>query len=408
MQRVSTRAFLIGTILTPLTLIAILVLPTTFANIAGGDRQVLVFDQSGDPALFETINKKIAENQRPGTKFDLRQIVVAQDQPIDEVRMQHNAELEKDSDKAYIVLRADVLSGGRPEYYAGNVTDISIASLSQSINEAVTDRALERAGFDAGQVSQLLKEREMKTIKVSGGAEAQAGGQTIWVIFFLFFFTYITLVNYGASVFRGVIEEKQSRILEVMVSSVKPFQMMIGKLVGIGLVGLTQYGIWVVSVLLITILGRGALASRGFSLTAIPIRVVVSFIIYFVLGYFLVATLNAIVGSMVSNEEDAEQLRRPLQLLNFVPLMVVWMVMRDPNSAVSSALSMFPLFGPTLMTLRIAISSPPLWQILLSILLMIVTIVGAIWVAAKIYRVGILIYGKRASLAELGRWLHYA
>jgi ABC-2 type transport system permease protein len=131
-------------------------------------------------------------------------------------------------------------------------------------------------------------------------------------------------------------------------------------------------------------------------------------VIFFVLGYFLFATLYAMVGAMVSSEEDAQQAQMPVTLLIVVPMMLFTMVMANPNSGTSIALSMVPFFAPTLMMMRIAVINPPLWQILLSMLIMVVTILGFTWVAARIYRVGILMYGKRPSLAELGRWLRYS
>jgi ABC-2 type transport system permease protein len=221
-------------------------------------------------------------------------------------------------------------------------------------------------------------------------------------------FIYTTILTYGVSVMRGVIEEKQSRIVEVVVSSVRPFHMLMGKVVGIGLVGLTQYLIWVGSAALLMAFGVSLLASRGVTLPPISAGLLVSFIVFFVLGYFLFATIYAMVGSLVTTEEDAQGIQFPVMMLIIVPMMIFWVVMRNPGGTTAVVLSMIPFFAPTLMMLRIAMISPPLWQVLLSMAFMVVAIVGAVWLAAKIYRVGILMYGKRPSLAEIGRWLRYA
>ena len=131
------------------------------------------------------------------------------------------------------------------------------------------------------------------------------------------------------------------------------------------------------------------------------------FVLYFVLGYFLYATVYAIIGSIVSRQEDAAQLQLPVSLMIAAPGLMFWYVMRDPSGLQTTALSMFPFFAPTLMMLRLGVVAPPLWQILLSILLMVLTVAAGVWLAARIYRVGILMYGKRPSLIEVGRWLRY-
>ena len=149
-------------------------------------------------------------------------------------------------------------------------------------------------------------------------------------------------------------------------------------------------------------------ASRGVALPHVQLSMLVYFVIFFVLGYFLFATLYAIVGATVGSEEEAQQAQFPVTIIIVIPMMIFTTVMANPNGGLAVTLSMIPFFAPTLMMLRIAVSSPPLWQILLSMAIMIVTILGAVWLAAKIYRVGILMYGKRPSLAELGRWLRYS
>jgi ABC-2 type transport system permease protein len=249
---------------------------------------------------------------------------------------------------------------------------------------------------------------ERRKLGAGGAAEEDGGEGTFIVAFIMLFFIYMSVLFYGLFVMRGVIEEKQSRIVEVVISSVKPTQMMLGKLIGIGLVGLTQVGMWALSAALLSVFGASMFSSRGVSLPKIPPILFVYFVAFFVLGYFLYATLYAMVGAMVSSEEDAQQAQMPVTLVIVVPMMLFGMVMANPNSATSIALSLVPFFAPTLMMMRIAVINPPVWQILLSMSIMVVTILACTWLAARIYRVGILMYGKRPSLAELGRWLRYS
>ena len=419
--RVLTRAFIIGTIVSPLILLGLIVIPGLVAErTSGGQREVTVIDQSGDSDLFPLIKERVAlqavgdwdgEN-KPGraTRFVLTRKVVLPDQdPNEFIKHDSNGQSDRGSETAYLILGAGVLDGLQPEYHARNLSDFSIRSLEESVSAAISERRLMRAGFDASRIAKFMKPVDLKIFKVGSGGESKAGGvrQDFMVAFALLFFLYISVLFYGLFVMRGVIEEKQSRIVEIVISSVKPIQMMIGKLIGIGLVGLTQIGIWAVSAALISMFGRRLLASQQSQIPAIPMSLLLYFVLYFVLGFFLFATLYAIVGAIVSSEEDAQQVQFPVTMLIVVPMMIFGMVMSNPNSTSSIVLSLVPFFAPTLMMLRISVTNPPVWQIILSMLIMVVTILGFLAVAAKIYRVGILMYGKRPSLAELGRWLRY-
>jgi ABC-2 type transport system permease protein len=427
MTRVRTRAFLIGTIITPVLMLALTLLPSFFAARGGGEIQLVVLDQSGDPGLFEALSRKLGGNAppenatsrspgdseqaaaRPGrdSRYSLTRVVVPPGQNIDEVTEEYDREIRAGSNRAYLVLPPDILSGGEPEYNAKNI-DISTGGLARPISAAVTERRLIKEGFPPDKILSSMKGVEMKTNRVTPeGKSEESGAALFFVGIAMLIFIYTTILIYGLSVMRGVIEEKQSRIVEVVISSVKPTQMMLGKLIGIGLVGLTQYLIWVSAAGLLFVFGASVVASGGFTLPRLPLSLLAYFVIYFVLGYFLFATLYVIVGAMVSSEEEAQQAQFPVTMLIIMPMMLFTLVMSNPNSTASVVLSMVPFFAPTLMMMRITIANPPAWQLLGSIALMLLAIMGAIWLAAKIYRVGILMYGKRPSLAELGRWLRY-
>ncbi|MFL6215503.1 MAG: ABC transporter permease [Blastocatellia bacterium] len=418
--RVRTRAFAISTIISPLLLLALALLPGLLAVRGGGERHVTVLDQSGDPQLFDAIKSRLesggasgddADKNRPQlTRYVLTRRAVAAGENIDEViRNDYNGSGKQDGDQAYLILPAGILDNARPEYRSKNTSDFGIRSLESAISQGVTARKLERAGLSGDRIKDFTRRVELDTKKLTaeGGAQ-EDGGMGFILAFVMLFFMYMTVLFYGLFMMRGVIEEKQSRIVEIVVSSVKPFEMMMGKLIGIGLVGLTQIGIWITSVALLTTVGISVFASRGVALPHVPPSMLVYFLIFFVLGYFLYATLYAIVGATVGSEEEAQQAQFPVTILIVIPMMIFTTVMANPNGPMAVTLSMIPFFAPTLMMLRIAVISPPLWQVLLSMAIMVVTILGAVWLAAKIYRVGILMYGKRPSLAELGRWLRYS
>jgi len=419
--RVRTRAFMIGTIISPLLMLALITLPIFFATRGGGDRRVTVLDQTGDPDMFAAIKRSLEArgegddelNRRdPGvgrTNYTLAQRVVAPSEDLQAVELQYQQQAAQDPNLTYLVLRPGSAEPLEVEYFAKNTSDFSIGTLERAINDAVSTLRLKRAGLNTAQIAAYTKRIEMKRNKITSSGGVEEGGRADFVVaFIMLFFIYMTVLIYGLAVMRGVIEEKQSRIVEVLVSSVRPTQMMLGKVIGIGMVALTQVGVWALSALVLTTFGVSVFASRGLTMPNVPISLLIYFVVYFVLGYFLFATLYALVGATVSSEDEAQQAQIPVTILLVVPMMIFNMIMANPTSNASIALSMIPFFAPTLMMMRIAVVNPPLWQILLSMLIMAASILGCVWVAARIYRVGILMYGKRPSIAELGRWLRYS
>ncbi len=419
--RVRTRAFLIGTMVTPLLMLGVIALPIFFATRGGGERRVAVLDQSGEPELFEAINRSMDSrgegdeevNRRdPGvgrTRYILTRRAVVPGEDLQAIQLQYQQQAAQDPNTTYLVLRPGGLDKFEAEYYAKNTSDFSIGTLERAINDAISGLRLKRAGLNQAQIASYTKRVEFKKKKITASGGVEEGGAADFVVaFVMLIFIYMSVLIYGLFVMRGVIEEKQSRIVEVLVSSVRPTQMMLGKVIGIGAVGLTQIAVWALSALLLTTFGVSAFSSRGVTMPNIPISLLVYFVVYFVLGYFLYATLYALVGSTVSSEDDAQQAQFPVTILLVVPMMIFNMIIANPTSNASIALSMVPFFAPTLMMMRIAVVNPPVWQILLSMAIMVATILGCVWISARIYRVGILMYGKRPSIAELGRWLRYS
>jgi len=210
---------------------------------------------------------------------------------------------------------------------------------------------------------------------------------------------------------RSVLEEKTSRIVEILISAVRPFQLLAGKILGVAGVAFTQYLIWVASAALLGTYGAVAVntlrPTADFPHIHLSAALLIYPAIYFVLGYLLYATLFAAVGAAVSSEQDAQQLQVIIMLPLIFSFVMFNMVIRDPSSRTVVLLSEIPFFTPIMMVLRIACETPPFWQIGLSFVLLGLTAAGVAYVSARIYRVGILMYGKRPSVVELIRWLKY-
>jgi ABC-2 type transport system permease protein len=415
--RVRSKGFLFGTIASPLLLILYMTVPMLMVKLSSHQtHQLAIVDEFGDEQLYRTIeqlltrnndNQREAEKQGEADRYVLRREVAVTPEESAAKQKLLNEQLGNSQLSAYVVLPKDALNKGHFPYFAKNVGDLSTKGrVSDAISEAVVARRMAQAGMDANRVNDLSREVLLDTINREGQREE---GQTFFLTFGLIMAIYVSILVYGITVMRGVIEEKQWRIIEVLLSSVKPVQLMIGKLVGIGLVGLTQFAVWALTGSLVTLVGSMPLLK----LTNTPIpnfspMLMFFFVLYFVLGYFLYATLYAIVGAIVSNEEDGQQMQIPVTMTIMIPIMLSVLVMQDPNSTTSTVLSFVPFFSPILMFMRISFQTPPAWQILLSIVLMLVTISAMIWLAAKIYRVGVLMYGKRPSLPEVARWLKYS
>jgi ABC-2 type transport system permease protein len=293
----------------------------------------------------------------------------------------------------------------------------------------MTDAGMNRKSIDSLNDISLSFVNETKDKKTANAEIASAIG------LFSGFLIYIVMFIYGMMVMRGVMEEKTNRIAEVVISSVKPFELMMGKVIGIAFVGLTQFIIWILFLGILTAIagivfpglmpaqdmpigppGMAGMPAATFNNPALKqsisevlnmpwLKIGICFIIYFMGGYFLYASLFAAVGSMVNEDaSEAQSLTLPITMPIIVGLVISMQAARDPNSGLAIFGSIFPLTSPLVMMSRIAYN-PPMWQVVLSIVLLIATFIGTIWLAAKIYRTGILMYGKKITWAEVGKWI---
>jgi ABC-2 type transport system permease protein len=372
---------------------------------------IAVLDASGE--VYSGLEKKLNDVRlKDGSlRYILEEYRMSDD--LAELRERLNQKVLKKELSGYLYLPANIASAGGAEFVSENVSDFEkTQNIRSALNSVIIEERLKGAAIDPQLVGSLMMPVSLTTHKVTTrGVEEDTGG-TFLISYFLVLILYMTLIFYGQAIMRGVIEEKSSRVVEIVLSSLKPFQLMAGKIVGIAAVGFTQYAIWSLFGLALATKGR-ALASSAFpqmdafKIPTIPPYVFIYFVIYFVLGYFLYSTLFAAIGSMVSNEKEAQQLMMPVIMLLVIPLLVIVFVMRSPDSTLSVTLSLIPFFAPMLMLLRICIMLPSFVQILGSIVLLIAAILAMIWISGKIYRVGILMYGKPPRLPEIFKWLRY-
>ncbi len=413
-SRVKTKGFILGTILIPLFLIAVSVLPAIMVLLKSEDqRRIVVVDMSGE--IYDALYNLLDDSTETGIrKFNLRR-EDAQAGNLDDVKKSLADEIDQSKLDSYIYIPSNILESSGAEFYGRVVSNFQENDrIRDAISRIVTETRIKRSGLDPEAVRQLTKGVHLVTFKVGpGGKEEEDRGYSFGLAYGLAMFLYISMFIYGAIILRSVIEEKSSRVIESVISSVKPFHLMAGKIFGVGAVGLTQFLIWTLALAAISlygvqVVGMMAPAAKGVNLPTVPVGVLVAFVLYFLLGYFLYATLYAAVGAMVNSDQEAQQLQWPIVILIVIPIMFIMFIIQNPASQTSVILSMIPFFAPIIMLARIVVQMPPLWEILLSMLIMVATIFGAIWIVSKIYRVGVLMYGKRPNLPEIIKWIRYS
>ena len=332
------------------------------------------------------------------------------------------ADFRKTSDQsvyATLVITGDLLKNPEAITLISDKQLVSSAenTITSQLNEYLSDKKTESYGIP--NLREIIKDSKVnlkiKTVKTSEtGKETQTSAEFTSVIGMVFtFLIYMFIFVYGAMVMQGVMEEKTNRIVEVIVSSVKPFDLMMGKLIGIGLVGLTQFGIWAIVFLGvgfsgITLSGSvGMLQKMSELFASVNIaEICFFFIVFFIGGYLMYASLFAAIGAMVNSQEDTQQYMMPITILIIFAFYAGFFSAQNPDGPLAFWTSLIPLTSPIVMMIRVPFGVP-WWQMLLSIALLFITVILIVKLAAKIYRVGILMYGKKPSYAEIVKWLRY-
>jgi ABC-2 type transport system permease protein len=441
LQRVRTKFFVIMTVLGPFMLLVFTVVPQLLFSVkAGGDTRIAVVDQTQGAKLYDSIrnalldqntdvedneNKQsVAESVRENPKDRMEQAgksltgsfrveeAKLDGRSLEDVRTELNARIGRDELEGYLVIPPDILnnSESKTAYYGRNVGDvITRGQIQRRLNTAVRRERLIAEGVKVQDVEALSRSVDVKAYPINekGQEGAEDSGAGFIMVFIISFLIYITILLYGQVVLGAIVEEKETRIAEILFSSVRPFHLMVGKLIGVSLMALTQMAIWVAAFAAVAawILPMFAAQGHEVNLPHLPAVFFVYFFLFFGLGYFIYATIYVLVGSMVTNTQEGGQLAMPIVFTLVAGLYLAFPVIRAPNSSFAFWVSMVPLFSPITMMVRIVSQRPPFWQIALSLSIGCVTVVGLLWLAARIYRVGMLMYGKKATIPEVLRWV---
>jgi ABC-2 type transport system permease protein len=402
LQRVRSKWFIGVTISAPFIMIAMIVVPAFF--VARGDQSdsdLLIVD--GSDVLYE----------RLVSDFEAGGYSVAEERWRVDVVTDLRQRLSEGDIGGFLVLDQLTLETGEAVLYMRDrPSTVRRLTLRSAIARAALEYQLEVQGLDAGA---MLAGGELRVeMLIDEGSDME--DPQFFVAYVGTMFLYMVILIYAVSVMRATLEEKTSRIVEVIISSMKPWHLMLGKILGVGAVSLTQMAVWLCMAVLgvgagipMLIAARPELASLDDVVQVLPgLILLLLFVGFFVFGFFMYSGLYAAVGSMCSTDEEAQQAQFPVVMFLIVPILFVMQAIQEPLTPLVTGLSLFPLFTPVLMWARVAGGGVPGWQICLSFVLMGATVFAVAWLAGRIYKVGILMTGKRPSLPELWRWLREA
>jgi ABC-2 type transport system permease protein len=438
--RVRKKSFIIMTILAPLLMAAIITVPTLIMMSQGGEsKKIAVIEDSSD--LFKGVIKNTKDAE----------FVYLENTKVEDLKKT----FDKEGYYGILYISPELVNTPNAvQLISKQQPAIGLLQhIENSLKKEIEKQKL--LAYKIEKLDEIMKNVEtnvsVQTIKIdsSGVVKKTSTGIAMALAYLFGFLMYMLVFIFGAQVMRGVIEEKTSRVVEVIISSVKPIQLMMGKIIGIALVGLTQFFIWIfltvgiVTVLKTTILPKSNVAEISQSMPQNLMSgnqqnagtttqttemspqlaefsrlfdsamnqpwglIIICFIFYFITGYLLYASVFAAIGSAVDNETETQQFMLPVTIPIILALMVAMGTMQNPESPLAFWCSMIPLTSPIVMMARIPFGVP-YWQIAVSMLLMLVTFLAFVWMAAKVYRTGILMYGKKTSWKEMWKWLRYS
>jgi ABC-2 type transport system permease protein len=433
-ERIRTKTFWVGTLIIPFLLIGIIAVQIAVMRRAGGERKVAVVDRTGH--LFAPLSAELTrvtqpapsgERMRPAESAEDAERVASEARGrnirwvLEDRSASAGGDLEKVKERlrkevlakkinAYLILDPAMIAKDRVEYYSTTVSEfVAINQMERALNHVLLREKIAARGLPPEIGTELEKRVELKPFKVTPTGTAEEKGAGIVAVIIFFFLMYSTFFMYGYQVMRGVIEEKNNRIVEVIIASVRPTELMLGKILGIGCVGLTQYFVWAVIATNLSLPGiAGAFAAGEDVIPKIPASLLGYFILFFLCGYFMYASIYTAIAAPFNTDQEAQQFAMIPMIMIISSVAIYPAVLNNPSGGMAVFFSLLPFTAPLMMFLRTSLAPVPAWQIVLSVLLLAGTTVALAWFAGRIYRVGILMYGKKPTVPEIIRWVRYS
>ncbi len=432
LQAVRKKSFLIMTVLMPFLMGALMFIPAMLAMKGLGSKKVAVVDGTGrlkeafaKPVVPETPKEPLdlsSRRNRRGASDALPAKIVPEWVDASDgdpktaakpyLARLHDQDRERRLDGVLVVPTDAFLSTDAAlTYYSRAAADpMTQERLTSRVNRELTRQRLAARGLDPAEIDRLLKDLRVGAVQVSRSGEEKKGGELNFLVGFLFvILIFLPIVLYGQEIMRGIIQEKTDRVVEILVSSMTPMELLSGKILGMAAVGLTQVAAWVAMGAAVAVWAGAAAMAAGMNLGQfLRPGIAVAFVVFFVLGYLIYVCVYAVGGSIVNSEKEAQQVLGPVMIVLMLPWFLVTPIVMNPDSTLSTVLSLIPVYTPITMFIRVLVSEPPAWQIALSVAMALGTIAGMFWVTAKIFRLGLLATGKRPTIPELWRWVKAA
>lgn len=398
LERVRAKSFLVMTVLIPTLMGGVIFAMSLMGRSMGSGKHIAIV--TANPQFAADLQTEFATSQT-GEKPVVD--VYSPSEPGVRERLDGELKSKGSTLDGYLVMSSPAQAGDRPDFeWVPKVESdvITRSRVADAARAALTREQLAKTGMAAPEINRLLKPVELS----SNSGKGDRAGAAVASAYGMYFLMYFVILFYGMNVARSIIEEKTSRVFEVLLATIKPSEMLAGKVIGVGAVGLTQVGIWVT-------LALGALkfGTLGQDMHVLPTPgQTVLFVVFFLLGYLLYSSVAAALGSMTNSEQELQQMQIFLMLPLIVSSLVIWIVITNPDGAISKAFSFFPFTTPLIMYSRVIVGHPGALAVIGSIGGLVLTIAVVLWLASRIYRVGILMYGKKPNLPEIMRWLRYS
>lgn len=399
LEKVKTKTFIISLIITPLLIISFSVLPSILFRQESNNVQVIgIIDNTGK--YFHNIEEELQRYILPNGQNKYVLINLTQNyQNLKEMKKLADRKVLENLLEGYLIIQPKENDSILAEYRSDNFRDTEIVSrLEETLNSVRIERILESEGMGSRVITQIQDRTLIQQNKIEEeGRVSESDFLTTFFLSIVFILLLMMMVIYsGQLLVRSMIEEKSSRLIEILVSSSTPDELLAGKVLGLSLLGLTQIAIWV-------LIGLGLVGSALVPLTAF--KNVLPMLIYFILGFLFYTTLFVGIGSTVNTEQQAQQITTYLSLILMLPVVIAMPVIQNPNFIVTKIFSYIPLTIPTIMVLRLNVQNVSIFEIVLTILILALSIVIVTKLSAKVFRIGILSYGNKLSLKEIMNWL---
>ena len=401
LEKLKSKAFLIGLLVTPLIMVAMGILPGLFVSRQDNQTKIIgVVDQTGDivDSLAARMQRKYKlANGQPA--YMIRNIGSGKRISLDESIEQANVMVLSDEIEGYCIIKGSIASDTFFEFRSKNVGDFRLTNrLEKSVKEILSERKLVALGMDPSLLRELNSRLDLKLVKISKSGEQEESGfeRVFYTAYIFLMMLFFLIVTSGQLLVRSVIEEKSNRIVEILVSSCSSTELMAGKILGLSGLGFTQMAFWGL---------LGIPIALQLDIALVPVGQIALLVLYFVLGYLFYAAVFITVGSPLTTEQEAQQVNTYVVLLLVIPIVLALPAMQHPNAAWLKVLTYIPFLTPTMMALRIPIQMPDTTEIAATIILMLMSILMSMWVAGRVFRIAILATGKRPRLKEIVEWV---